>query len=357
MATHIKGKLPEFATDPGAAPVIGSSASSDQGQTLGPTQANINVSTFSLMGLDVGGTVGPLSASQVERGRAFTPADDDAGVAIVDEAYAADQDLKVDDELTIGGERFEVIGIATGPTGGSGSDVYLPLTQAQKLAGEQDAVNTVYVQASSSTAIDRVQSEIEAAYPKATVTTADELASQVSGSLSSASDLLGRLGTWLSIAVVAAAVVLASLLTLSSVGRRTRELGTLKALGWRTRRVVGQVMGESVVQGLLGGVVGIALGLLGAAAVTRFAPSLTATVSPLSTGGGVTFAGPAGAAAGGPGGDPFSTTVEVALHAPVSGVLAVLAIGLALAGGAIAGSLGGWRAARLRPADAMRQVV
>jgi putative ABC transport system permease protein len=354
-ATHLKGKLPEFASDPGSAPVVGSG--SGAGQTQGPTQANINVSTFSLMGVDVRGRVGPLSASQVERGRAFDASDDDARVAIVDEANAADQDLQVGDELTIGGTRFEVIGIATGPTGGGGSDVYVPLAQAQKLADEQDAVNLVYVQASSSTDIDRVQSQIEAAYPKATVTTANELASQVSGSLSSASDLLHTLGTWLSIAVVAAAVVLASLLTLSSVGRRTRELGTLKALGWRTRRVVGQVMGESLVQGLLGGVVGIALGLLGAAAVTRFAPSLAATVSPLPTSGGVTVAGPPGAAAGGPGADPFSTTVQVALHAPVSVTLAVLAIGLALVGGVIAGSLGGWRAARLRPADAMRQVV
>ena len=355
-ATHLKGKLPEFATDPGSAPVVGSSSGADQGQTQGPAQANIDVSTFSLLGVDVDGAIGPLSAAHVTRGRALTASDADAKVAIVSEAYASDQDLKVGDDLTIGGKDFEVIGIATGPTGGGGSDVYVPLDQAQQRAGERDAVNTVYVQASSSTAIDRVQSEIESAFPKATVTTADELASQVSGSLSSASDLLSTLGTWLSIAVVAAAVVLASLLTLSSVGRRTRELGTLKALGWRTRRVVGQVMGESVVQGLFGGILGVALGLLGAAAVTTFAPSLAATVSPLSTGGGVTFAGPPGAAAGA-GGDAFSTTVQVALHAPVSVALAALAIGLALAGGAIAGSLGGWRAARLRPADAMRQVV
>jgi putative ABC transport system permease protein len=37
--------------------------------------------------------------------------------------------------------------------------------------------------------------------------------------------------------------------------------------------------------------------------------------------------------------------------------LVAMAVGLALAGGVIAGLFGGWRAARLRPADAMRQVV
>ena len=210
------------------------------------------------------------------------------------------------------------------------------------------------MQAASSTQIDQVDAEISAAYPEATVTTADDLASQVSGSLSSASNLLTKLGRWLSIAVVAAAVALASLLTLSAVGRRTRELGTLKALGWRTRRVVGQVMGESLVQGVLGGVVGIGLGLLGALAISSLAPSLTATVSTVG-GSGASFAGPPGFAGGGE--DPFTSTIDLALTAPVSMQLVALALALAIAGGVVAGSIGGWRASRLRPADAMRSMT
>ena len=200
------------------------------------------------------------------------------------------------DALKIGGARFEIVGVATATSTGSASDVYIPLASAQELSGEGSSINTISVQAASATQIDQVDAEISAAYPEATVTTADELASQVSGSLSSASNLLTKLGRWLSIAVVAAAVALASLLTLSAVGRRTRELGTLKALGWRTRRVVGQVMGESLVQGVLGGVVGIGLGLLGAVAISSLAPSLTATVSTLG-GSGASFARPPGSPA------------------------------------------------------------
>jgi hypothetical protein len=41
----------------------------------------------------------------------------------------------------------------------------------------------------------------------------------------------------------------------------------------------------------------------------------------------------------------------------VSVQLAALAIGLALVGGLVAGISGGWRTARLRPADSMRQLV
>jgi ABC-type antimicrobial peptide transport system permease subunit len=44
------------------------------------------------------------------------------------------------------------------------------------------------------------------------------------------------------------------------------------------------------------------------------------------------------------------------LTAPVAIGTIGLAIGLALAGGLLAGILGGWRVARLRPAEALRRV-
>ena len=46
-----------------------------------------------------------------------------------------------------------------------------------------------------------------------------------------------------------------------SVLERTREIGTLRAVGWSRRRVVTLILGESVVLSLLGGLVGIALGV------------------------------------------------------------------------------------------------
>jgi len=187
--------------------------------------------------------------------------------------------------------------------------------------------------------------------PKATVTTADDLASQVSGSLASASNLSGNLGTWLSASALIAAFAVARLLTISAVGRRIREFGTLKALGWRTRRVVGQVMGEAVVQGILGGILGIGLGVGGTFLVSRLLPSLKATVGAAGTGSAVTAPGPIGQAL-----QAASHTVTVPLRALLSASLFALAIGLALAGGVLAGLLGGWRAARLRPAEALRRV-
>src|SRR5665811_1739079 len=136
----------------------------------------------------------------------------------------------------------------------------------------------IYVRASSTNDIAQVKKEIKRVLPKATVTTAQDLADQVSGSLKSASQLADTLGKWLAIAALIAAFAVASLLTVSAVSRRVREFGTLKALGWKSRRVVGQVLGESMVQGVIGAVLGVALGIAGAKLIVAFSPDLKATL-------------------------------------------------------------------------------
>jgi len=182
------------------------------------------------------------------------------------------------------------------------------------------------------------------------VTTAEDLTARVSGSLVDARSLSDRLGTALSIVALAAAFLIASLLTLASVNKRTRELGTLKAIGWRPWRVVRQVSGESLAQGLLGGACGALIGIGGAAVVGALGISLEASAGAATTAGPVAF-GP-----GGPGNAVAEGSSTVTLDAPVDPGLLLLAIGLALAGGLIAGVVGGIRAGRLRPAEALRSV-
>ncbi len=177
----------------------------------------------------------------------------------------------------------------------------------------------------------------------------------MTGSLSSASSLANTLGKWLAIAVLIAAFALAVLLTLAATARRVREFGTLKALGWRNRRVVGQVMGEALVIGLVGGVVGVGLGYAGSMLVGHFAPDLTAAIGQ-STG----TATPGGGRVFRPGGFgrlASNPTFTVHFTAPVTWSIIGAAVLLAIAGGLIAGGFGSWRAARLRPAAAMSRVA
>ena len=141
---------------------------------------------------------------------------------------------------------------------------------------------------------------------------------------------------------------------MSAVSRRVREFGTLKALGWKSRRVVGQVLGESVVPGRDRRACSASSSAsLGARLIAWFSPELKATLG--------APAARCPAAAPGAGGAiramaDAAQTVTVQLTAPVSLELVLIAVGLAVAGGLVAGALGGWRASRLRPADALRRL-
>ena len=322
--------------------------------------ASIKTSTFAVLGVDTSaGRVGPLSSDKIASGRTFTAAEANSDVALLDANYARQHKLATGSKITVGSATFTVIGTVAEPQGGTTTDVYIPLRRAQSLAGMSGQVNTIYVAAASASDITAVQQTIQAQLPKATVTTSSDLASQVTGSLANASSLAGSLGKWLAIVVLIAAFAMASLLTMAAVSRRVREFGTLKALGWRSRRIVGQVMGETLVIGVVGGAAGIALGYAGAALVARFVGPLSATPgqSPGSASPG--FGPPGGGRFGGGFrrlANDASKTILVHLNAPVTVGIIVLAVLLAVAGGLIAGMFGGWRAARLRPAAALAQV-
>ncbi len=334
--------------------------------------------SISVDGVDVTGNaaaLGPLSSAKLTAGRTLAASDATANVALLSSDYAqsvstSSKKVTVGSSVTIAKTSFKVVGIVSQPAGGSAPSVYIPLARAQALATSngkslKGEVNTIYVQTASASDVTSVSKGISTLLPGATVTNQSDLANQLTGSVSSAASLASNLGRWLAIAVLAAAFLLASLLTMSAVSRRVREFGTLKALGWTSRRVVRQVMGEALAIGIVGGIVGVGLGFLGAALVGQFAPTLTASLGQ-STGsatpGGARVFGGAGGG-GFPGGgarralSSAPQTVSVHLSAPVTASAIAAAVLLAIAGGLIAGGFGGWRAARLRPAAALARVA
>jgi len=323
-----------------------------------------SLTSTSIDGVDVAHLkLGPYAAGTITSGRSFTAADAEADVAVVDAGYAAAHHLRVGSTITIAKTQFNVIGIISQPAASNPTNVFIPLGRAQAIAAYgglhtlAGKLTAIYVSAASASAVPAVHSKIAALLPGATVTSSGDLASKVSGSLASATKLATDLGRWLAAAMLLAAFALAGLLTTAAVRRRVREFGTLKALGWRTRRIVAQIMAESLVTGVAGAAVGIGLGFVGAALIEAIAPTLTATVAlnPGST-------PPQGALINGgslktltlPGG---VHTISVQLHATVGATTILLAVVLAIGGAVLAGALGSWRAARLRPAHALVRVA
>lgn len=372
--TSFKGTLPDF----GQLRNGQRQGGTQSGGTDGKGGSSFQVNSFSVMGIAPGGkAVGPIASTALDKGRTLSSSDTGKEVAVLDAGYAKSKSLSVGDSVSIGGQDFKIVGTVkpTGSDSATASNVYVPLDVAQKLSSETGKVSTIYVTATSATDVNSLKAALEKALPSATVSTQADLASNVSGSLGSASQLVSNLGTWLSVIVLAAAFLIAILFTISGVTRRTREFGTLKAIGWSNRRIVGQVAGESVVQGVIGGVAGIVIGLVGVFVVNVISPTLTGGVSrggfggalaagarrAFSSGGAGSTGAPGGRFSGGGFGGAArsavgSATTQVDLSAPITVWVIAIAVGLAVLGGLLAGAIGGWRASRLRPAEALRSV-
>jgi ABC-type antimicrobial peptide transport system permease subunit len=317
-------------------------------EVIAPPQTDITTTTYVVSGLDLGvPSLGPITRAQLTEGAFLDPASS-TEQALVSRAFATRASLHLGSSLAINGAAFAVVGLVNPPLGGHPADVYLSLHALQDLAGRGGRVNALMVRADRAQDVDRVVREISAAFPGAQVTTSADLAREVSGSLLDATRLADRLGVLIALVVLTAGFAVAGALMLASVGERVRELGTLRAIGWRRGAVVRQVLAEALVQGLIGALAGVALGITVVWIVSTLAPPLQA----------VSLAGPSNAAVFGLGQvtAPVGGSREVRLEAAVDAWPVVVAITLCVAGGLLSGAAGAVRSARLRPADALREL-
>ncbi|MBO9334105.1 MAG: ABC transporter permease [Roseiflexus sp.] len=117
-------------------------------------------------------------------------------------------------------------------------------------------------------ATDEVRRMIEARF--------DDLAVTRSGEPSRQDEIIGlyrSLGRFLGIFAVLVGGLGMMNTMLMSVFEQTREIGVLRALGWRRRRVPGLILSEALIIAALGGVLGIGMGV-GLIALSRASPAV-----------------------------------------------------------------------------------
>jgi ABC-type antimicrobial peptide transport system permease subunit len=268
---------------------------------------------------------------------------------LVTTSYASQKGLTVGETLTINKIGYKIVGLVNPTLTGDVSDIYFSTSNLQTLSTNTGRINEVLVSVDNANDVNSVAKAIKKALPGATVLTAASLADQVTGSLSNARKLANDLGGALAVVVLLAAFLIAGLLTLSSVSKRVREIGSLRAIGWSRGRVVRQIMAETLGIGVVGGVIGIAVGSVICLIIGAVGPALSVTSTGLAVG---------ASKVSGLLGQTTSATVARTVHltAPIHPLTIVIAFGGALLGGLIAGAVGGWRAARLSPASALRDL-
>jgi putative ABC transport system permease protein len=215
----------------------------------------------------------------VSSGRMFTAKDVSRHSRVVVIGPTVAQNLfsgatPIGQSVRINGAGFQVIGVtkAKGSNGTQDQDdvALAPMTAVQDTVSGYTSLSSITVQARSAAALDAAQAEVTAILTAShDVTDATNPGFQVinQGSVREVSDASTDVFTTLLGAVAAISLLVGGIgvmnIMLVSVTERTREIGIRKAIGARRADILKQFLTEAVLVSLFGGLVGVAMGLIG----------------------------------------------------------------------------------------------
>jgi ABC-type antimicrobial peptide transport system permease subunit len=232
---------------------------------------------------------------------------------IVGRMVAEQMGLEVGDTFRMLDTSFRVSGIFETGQAFEDAGVIIGLQEAQTLTGKPRQVQFYMISLRDPEQAEAVRDDLAATFPEVDFSLTAELDEAVSD-FRVLKDMVDQISF---VAVFIGAVGMLNTM-LMSVLERTREIGVLRSLGWRRRKVLGMIMKESLVLGLVGGICGIPLGV-----------GLGGLIGATGVWGG-------------------------AIEPAYSSQMFVQAIVVALAAGVVGGIYPAWRATRMRPVEALR---
>jgi len=273
----------------------------------------------------------------------------DVGVVVLQERVANYFGVGVGGTVSILGQNFNVVGIE-GYDPVNETAAYMSLTDAQTLTSNIGNVTSYKVFVDNVNNVQSVATEkIGVMYPKLSVSIAASLVdsviqmqTQTSEELQMAQASMSQIQSTGTMEIAVVTLVVAAIvlfIMLYTVRERTREIGTLKALGASSMAILGQFMLEGILLSLIAGIVGTVIGTVGATSLANLLlPHPTQTGNSTVSTAGVSI------------GSASSASISVT----ITPELVLLGLGIAVMLGALGSLYPAWRAARTRPAEAMR---
>jgi putative ABC transport system permease protein len=284
----------------------------------------------------------------------------DSGVLLMSLNLSKYYGIGVGNEVDVNGTSFTVVGIydQAAQNAMETRGVYMNLTDAQTTTNEIGNVSRLDLYAENVSVVDTIYTQIQSMYSNeinareiSVSTYADRLANLQSQQtrytelLNSADSTVAQtqsVATQEIIVALAATSLIVLFVMLYTVRERTKEIGTLKAIGFSNWSVMSQFMLEGVILSLAAGVVGIGIATVGAPILSGV---LLPTVNPFGS-------RSTGFQTGG-----FGTIASLGsstASAVVTPTIMLFALGAAVLLGAVGSLYPAWRASRTRPAEAMR---
>ncbi len=191
-----------------------------------------------------------------------------SGEVLLGRKAATKLGVRPGDGLSIGGERYVVAGVLTETGSAEDSLIFTDMAAAERILGRPGRVSFVEVSAlCNACPIEDIVSQIKEKLPDAEVVA---LAQAVEGRRQMVQQLTALAGA-VSLVVVLIGGLVVLTTTMGSVTERTREVGILRAIGFRRWHIARIFLLEAAVVGAVGGIAGWLLGL---AAAVALAPAL-----------------------------------------------------------------------------------
>jgi ABC-type antimicrobial peptide transport system permease subunit len=293
-----------------------------------------------IMGVDLSQpSLGPVKVKEWLKEGRFPQ---NEGEVVLEKHYAKFHHTKLGEKIRIGGGDFTVVGLLEIKEGSqiASANIYLPLSDAQKLFGEgSNAVNVVYLRLKNPSLLGQVKTQIAGELGGVSVTSSDSFLELMGG----VSKVLDQFSLLISIIALGGAIALIIKTMLANLIARSSEIGILKAVGWTERDVQKQLMGEALLQSLAGGILGLIMGY-GVSYILGFASI------PVSTPWEINLLPALAKSAQG------AASAAVRLPVSVSPGLVAAALALSLLAGALASYFMGRRTARMKPVDILRRL-
>ena len=212
-----------------------------------------------------------MSTLETQSGRLLEPAD--KNVAVIGSGVASgvfDQDIGINQVITINGKSVRVVGILKESDGGGRfRSIYIPIDGAVNIIedSEKDVFDTITVKAKSEDVVDTVMEEIvDKLMVSRHIIREDERDFSVTASKSMAESVTEMtnsmtlfLGAIAAVSLLVGAVGIANTM-FTSVLEKTKEIGTMKAIGAKNRDILMIFLFNSAMVGLVGGIFGVMLG-------------------------------------------------------------------------------------------------
>ena len=222
----------------------------------------------------------------------------------------------VGDTVNLLGQNFTITGIFETGNFMTDNGILMPLSTLQNLTNNNGKVSNVLVKVTDNANVTTVSNSITSAYPnELSTTSAASAADRINQGLSFI-DTASWAISLLAILIGAVGVINTMIMT---VYERTREIGVLKAVGWKDSRILGMILGESIVLTLLAFVIGSIIAVVGVEVLLTLIPSVGSVITP-------------------------SFSIDIFLRA----------FGVAVVVGVIGGLYPAYRASRLSPTEALR---